>query len=97
MSSLEGVLTRMREAQNFSFWILGAFYCLLQSMMLPPATMAMADQLFKSLQIAMVDQAKDSAFAVASVKALCRESYLSYLPPSFKTATKVLLRQSSID
>ena len=57
----------------------------------------MADQLLKSIQMAMVDMAKDSAFALANVKAMRRESILSHLPPAYKTPSKVDLRKSSID
>ena len=57
----------------------------------------MAAQLFKSIQMSMVDQAKDSAVTLANIKALRRESYLQFLPPTFKTSTKMDLRKSSLD
>ena len=47
--------------------------------------------------MAMVDMAKDSAFALANIKAMRRESILSHLPPAYKIPSKVDLRKSSID
>ena len=97
MTRLEGVLARQREAQNFLFWGIGAFYWLLSSLQPGQEDRLLADQLFRSIQLAMVDTAKDSAFALANVKAMRREVILSRLPPMFKSAIKVDLRKSSID
>ena len=97
MTRLEGVLARSREAQNFTFWCMGAFYRLLSSLHPGLEDRMLADQLFKSIQMAMVDMAKDSAFALANVRAMRREAVLSHLPPTYKTASKVDLRQSTID
>ena len=46
--------------------------------------------------MAMVDMSQDSAFALANVRAMRREAILSHLPSTFKTVSKVNLRQSSI-
>ncbi|KAK3888193.1 hypothetical protein Pcinc_007724 [Petrolisthes cinctipes] len=97
MSRLEGVLTCQCEAQNFLFWCFGAFYKLLSSLQLEQEEKLLADQLFCSIQLAMVDTGRDSAFALTNVKAMRREAILSHLPPVFKSATKVDQRKSAID
>ncbi|MPC22298.1 hypothetical protein E2C01_015309 [Portunus trituberculatus] len=97
MSRLEGILARQREAQNFLFWAIGAFYRLVSSLQPDQKEKLLADQLFCSTQFAMVDTAQDLAFALSNVKAMRREAILSHLPPVFKTATKVDLRKSAID
>lgn len=56
----------------------------------------MADQLFKSIQINMVDVSQDSAINLANVRAARREAILYHLPPTFKIASKVNLQQPSI-
>ncbi|KAK3893317.1 hypothetical protein Pcinc_002872 [Petrolisthes cinctipes] len=48
------------------------------------------------IQLALVDTARDSAFALTNVKAMRREAILSQLQPVFKSATKVDLRKSAI-
>ena len=85
MSRLEGTLARSREAQNFAFWCMGAFYRLLYSLHPALEHRLLADQLFKSIQMAMVDMSQDSAFALANVRAMRREAILSHLPSTFKT------------
>lgn len=97
MVRLEDSLASLREAQNFTFWCLGAFFRLFQSTHASLEAKAMGDQLFRSMQRALVHQAQESAVELANVKALRRESYLRYLPASFTTATKVDLRKSSLD
>lgn len=97
MSRLEGTLARQREAQNFLFWAIGAFYRLFSSLQPDQEEKLLADQLFRSIQFAMVDTVQDSAFALTNVKAMRREAILSHLPPVFKSATKVDLRKSAID
>ena len=97
MARLESSLAHMREAQNFTFWCFGAFFRLFSSVPVLPEYKSMADQLFNSIQKALVDQAKESAVALANIKALRRESYLRYLPASFTTSTKMDLRKSALD
>ena len=62
---LEGAIARSLEAQNFNFWYMGAFYCLFYSLQPVSLHSSLADQLFKSIQRAMVDVSSDSALALA--------------------------------
>ncbi len=57
----------------------------------------LADPLFWSILETVVDMAKDSAFALANIKAMRLVSVLSHLPPAYKTASKVALRKFSLD
>ena len=97
MTRLEGIVARLREVQNFTFWCMGAFFRLFSSLQPGGEDKLMGDQLFTSIQKAMVDMAKDSAFVLANVKAMRRESVLACLPSSYKTTSKVNLRKSSLD
>lgn len=96
-AALERLLSRMRETQNFSFWSLGAFFRLVQSFSPAEADFSMAERLFRSLQLAMMDLASDSATALVNVRALRRESFLGLLPSSFGPRSRALLRRSSVD
>ena len=97
LARLETSLAHLREAQNFTFWCLGAFFRLFRSLPAPVDSQAMGERLFRSIQRAMVDQASGSAIALANLKALRRESFLRYLPSSFSAASKRDLRKSSLD
>ena len=70
MTRLEGVLARQREAQNFHFWGIRACYRLLSSLQPGKEDRLLAEQLFRSIQLAMVDTAKDLTFALPNLKAM---------------------------
>lgn len=97
MTCLKGVLVCQCEAQNFLFWSLGAFYKFFSPLHPGPEDKLMADQLFHSIHLAMVDTAKDSTFVLTNVKAMRQEAVLALLPAAFKSATIMDLRKSAID
>ena len=57
----------------------------------------MFQQMVLSIQRAMVEQARVTAFAITNIRAAIRESYLSHLPHRFTSASKALLRWLDMD
>ena len=57
----------------------------------------MMDQLLYSIQRAMLDQARTTAYTIANTRVARRESYLSHLPHRFSSISKAHLRRSDAD
>ncbi|MPC29285.1 hypothetical protein E2C01_022510 [Portunus trituberculatus] len=92
---MEGVVTRSRDALNYSFWRLGAMH-LLEARNLPAPLLVLEEQLFKAIRMALNDACKDLTYVIANLRAWRKEAYFGCLRPSFSQVEKCILRKSSI-
>ncbi|MPC81214.1 hypothetical protein E2C01_075821 [Portunus trituberculatus] len=88
---MEGVVTRSRDALNYSFWCLGAMH-LLAAHNLPAPLLDLEKQLFKAIYMALNDACKDATHVIANLRAWRREAYLGHL----SQVKKGILHRSSI-
>ena len=97
MEHLEQAFFSFRDIQNFLFWLMGIFVTLMSDNEGLPKGGPMLQQVVLSIQRAIVDQARVTAFAVTNTRAGRRESYLSHLPHHFTSASKAQLHRSDMD
>ncbi|MPC21707.1 hypothetical protein E2C01_014701 [Portunus trituberculatus] len=92
---MEGVVTRSRDALNYSFWCLGAMH-LLAAHNLNTHLLDLKDQIFKAVCMAFNDACRDSAYVIANLRAWRREACLGCLRLSFLQVEKGILQRSPI-
>ena len=94
---LEEAWLKLRDIQNFLCWTLGAFADISSSPESVAQNGPMIAQMVKSIQRAMNDQLRVTAFSLANTRLARRESYLALLPKNFNEVSKAQLRRSVID
>ncbi|MPC60997.1 hypothetical protein E2C01_055059 [Portunus trituberculatus] len=77
VARMEGVVTKFRDALNYSFWCLGTMH-LLVGRNLPVHLLDLEEQLFKAVRMVLNDACRDSTYVIANLRAWRREEALQF-------------------